>query len=29
MFYKPIRRGAISASLFPDTLTDAKGTFRS
>jgi hypothetical protein len=27
-FYKPIRQGAISASLFPDTLTDAKGTFR-
>jgi uncharacterized LabA/DUF88 family protein len=27
-FYKPIRQGAISASLFPDTLTDAHGTFR-
>jgi hypothetical protein len=27
-FYKPIRLGAISASLFPDSLTDAKGTFR-
>jgi len=27
-FYKPIRLGAISASLFPDTLTDATGTFR-
>jgi uncharacterized LabA/DUF88 family protein len=27
-FYKPIRQGAISASLFPDTLTDAKSTFR-
>ena len=26
-FYKPVRLGAISASLFPDTLTDAKGTF--
>jgi len=27
-FYKPIRLGAISASLFPDSLTDTKGTFR-
>jgi uncharacterized LabA/DUF88 family protein len=27
-FYKPIRQGAISASLFPNTLTDSKGTFR-
>ena len=27
-FYKPVRLGAISASLFPDSLTDAKGTFR-
>jgi hypothetical protein len=26
-FYKPIRRGAISASLFPETLADAKGVF--
>jgi hypothetical protein len=26
-FYKPIRMGAISASLFPNTLTDARGTF--
>jgi hypothetical protein len=26
-FYKPIRQGSISASLFPDTLTDARGTF--
>lgn len=26
-FRKPVRLGAISASLFPDTLTDAKGTF--
>jgi uncharacterized LabA/DUF88 family protein len=26
-FYKPVRLGAISASLFPDALTDAKGTF--
>jgi uncharacterized LabA/DUF88 family protein len=27
-FYKPIRLGAISASLFPDSLTDVHGTFR-
>jgi uncharacterized LabA/DUF88 family protein len=27
-FYKPIRKGAISASLFPDTLIDGKGAFR-
>jgi hypothetical protein len=26
-FYKPVRLGAILASLFPGTLTDAKGTF--
>jgi uncharacterized LabA/DUF88 family protein len=26
-FYKPIRRGAIAASLFPDSLTDGKGAF--
>lgn len=27
-FYKPVRLGAIAASLFPDELTDAKGSFR-
>ena len=27
-FYRRIRQGALSESLFPDTLTDAKGTFR-
>lgn len=26
--YRQIRQGALRASLFPDTLTDAKGTFR-
>ena len=26
--YKPIRLGAIAASLFPDALTDTKGNFR-
>jgi hypothetical protein len=25
-FYRPIRKGALSVSQFPDTLTDAKGT---
>ena len=27
-FYRRIRKGALSASLFPDTLTDDNGTFR-
>ena len=27
-FYRQIRQGPISASQFPDTLTDAIGTFR-
>ena len=26
-FYKPIRRGALAASLFPATMTDSNGTF--
>jgi NYN domain-containing protein len=26
-FYKPIRKGAIKSSQFPDSLTDARGTF--